>query len=132
MDDPHCPRQFLSESCFSRWFTYRDIWVDRLKWLNVYIYDLRDMNTSLYINTSTSHAHIRINFFTFIFLILKLLVYFWKHSIVLSCLSLVHLLLFVCVQNIKFLSIKQFYESTPEADNKTVILQFFFVFHIKI
>jgi len=37
VDGPHCPRQFLSESCFCRWLTYRDIWVDRLKWPTVYI-----------------------------------------------------------------------------------------------
>jgi len=37
VDGLHCPRQFLSESCFCRWLSYRDIWVDRLKWSTVYI-----------------------------------------------------------------------------------------------
>jgi len=37
VDGSHCPLQFLSEPCFCRWLTYRDIWVDRLKWPTVYI-----------------------------------------------------------------------------------------------
>jgi len=43
---------------------------------HLYIYDLRDKNTSLYTNTSTFHALAHINLFNFFSLILKLLAHF--------------------------------------------------------